>query len=132
MPHKLSLDHVSLLVRSLEKSEAFYTGVMGFEPIFNGTHQPNIRWYGIGGVTALHITEADFGRTHLEKQTHFAVHVEDFEGFVSGLRDKGVSFYDWPGNENSVTGRPDGFRQIYVRDPDGYVVEINDHTREIA
>jgi hypothetical protein len=27
-----------------------------------------------------------------------------------------------------VTGRPDGFRQIYIRDPDDYLVEINDHT----
>jgi catechol 2,3-dioxygenase-like lactoylglutathione lyase family enzyme len=132
MPHQLKLDHVSLLVRSLAASEKFYTEVLGFEPIYNGTHQPNIRWYGIGGLDALHITEGDFGKTHLEKQTHFAINVEDFDGFVASLREKGVTFYDWPGNENSDTGRPDGFRQVYVRDPDGYLVEINDHTRADA
>jgi catechol 2,3-dioxygenase-like lactoylglutathione lyase family enzyme len=128
----MKLDHVSLLVRSLDKTEKFYTEVLGFEPIHNGTNQPNIRWYGIGGIDALHVTEADFGKTHLEKQTHFAISVDDFDGVVQSLRDKGVTFYDWPGNENSVTGRPDGFRQIYVRDPDNYLVEINDHTREKA
>jgi catechol 2,3-dioxygenase-like lactoylglutathione lyase family enzyme len=132
MAHRLKLDHVSLLVRSLDASEEFYTRVLGFEPIYNGTLQPNIRWYGIGGLDALHITEGDLGRTYLEKQTHFAVSVEDFDTFVQGLRDKSVTFTDWSGNENEVTGRPDGFRQIYVRDPDGYVVEINDHTRSSA
>lgn len=128
----MKLDHVSLLVRSLDQTEKFYTDVLGFEPIYNGTHQPNIRWYGIGGLDALHVTEADFGKTHLEKQTHFAISVDDFEAFVQSLRNKGVIFYDWPGNENSVTGRPDGFRQVYVRDPDDYLVEINNHTREKA
>lgn len=128
----MMLDHVSLLVRSLDKTEKFYTEVLGFEPIYNGTHQPHIRWYGIGGLAALHVTEGDFGKTHLEKQTHFAISIDDFEAFVESLRNKGVTFYDWPGNENSVTGRPDGFKQVYVRDPDNYVVEINNHTREKA
>ena len=132
MPHKMSLDHVSLLVRNLDASEAFYTGVLGFTPIHNGTTQPHIRWYGIGGVTALHITQGEFGKTHLEKPTHFAVHVEDFDGFVADLRNRGIPFWDWPGKPNNVTGRPDGFRQIYVQDPDGYWIEVNDHTRGVA
>lgn len=126
----MKLDHVSLLVRSLDKTEEFYTNVLGFEPIDNGTLQPNIRWYGIGGLDALHVTEGDVGKTHLEKQTHFAISVDDFEAFVQSLRDKDVIFYDWPGNENAVTGRPDGFKQVYLRDPDNYLVEINNHTRE--
>jgi len=62
MPN-MTLDHVSLLVRSLEASSKFYTGVLGFVPIHNGTEKPNIRWFGIGGITALHITEEDFGDT---------------------------------------------------------------------
>ena len=88
--------------------------------------------YGIGGLDVLHVTEADFGRTHLEKQTHFAISVDDFDAFVQSLRNKGVTFCDWHGNENLITGRPDGFRQVYVRDPDNYLVEINNHTREKA
>ena len=43
-----------------------------------------------------------------------------------------MTYYDWPGNENTISARPDGFRQIYVRDPDGYLVEINDHTKHVA
>lgn len=128
MPN-ITLDHVSLLVRSLEASSKFYTEVLGFEPINNGTEKPNIRWFGIGDTTALHITEEDFGDTCLKKQTHFAVCVDDFEGFVDQLRAKGVTFWSWSGKTGEVTGRPDGFHQIYLSDPDGYWVEINDHHR---
>ena len=95
MAHTLSLDHVSLLVRSLEASTKFYTDILGFTPIHNGTNQPNIRWFGIGGIDVLHITEADFGDTKLLKQTHFAINVADFDGFVAELRAKGVRFWSW-------------------------------------
>jgi catechol 2,3-dioxygenase-like lactoylglutathione lyase family enzyme len=91
----MTLDHVSLLVRNLEASSKFYTEVMGFVPIHNGTERSNIRWFGIGGITALHITEDDFGDTRLKKQTHFAVCVDDFDGFVAELRAKGVKFWSW-------------------------------------
>jgi lactoylglutathione lyase len=132
MPAKMSLDHVSLLVRSLEKSTKFYTEVLGFYPIHNGTTQPNIRWFGIGGITSLHMTETDFGDTKVLKQTHFAVHVDDFDGFVADLRKRGIDFWSWGEKHGEVTGRPDGFKQIYVADPDGYWIEVNDHTREMA
>jgi lactoylglutathione lyase len=128
----MTLDHVSLLVRNLEASSKFYTEVMGFVPIHNGTERSNIRWFGIGGITALHITEDDFGDTRLKKQTHFAVCVDDFDGFVAELRAKGVKFWSWSEKIGEVTGRPDGFHQIYLADPDGYWVEVNDHNRHSA
>lgn len=123
----LSLDHVSLLVRSLEASTKFYTEVLGLELIENGTRQPNIRWFGFDGHDALHVTEADFGDTKLGKSTHFALSTPDFDAFVADLGARALTFYDWPGRENNVTARPDGFRQIYLQDPDGYWIEVNDH-----
>ena len=128
----MSLDHVSLLVRSLEASTKFYTEVLGFTPIHNGTEKANIRWFGIGGITALHITEDDFAGTRVKKQTHFAVYTDDLDGFVAKLRVNGTKFWSWAEKHGEVTDRPDGFHQIYLADPDGYWIEVNDHNREIA
>lgn len=58
--------------------------------------------------------------------------VDDLDALVDDFRTRGVTFYDWPGSGNVITPRPDGFRQIYVQDPDGYWIEINDHRRENA
>ena len=127
MPRKLSLDHISLLVRSLEASAKFYTEVIGLEPIANGSGKPNIRWFGIGGEDALHIIEDDFGAMRPHKSNHFAMRVEDFDGFIADLKARGIPFHDWTGTAENVTARADGFRQIFIEDPDGYWVEVNDH-----
>jgi catechol 2,3-dioxygenase-like lactoylglutathione lyase family enzyme len=132
MPAHLALDHVSLMVTSLEVSTRFYTEVLGFEPIHNGTEKSNIRWFGIGGLASLHITEGDFAGTHLKKETHFAVSATNFDDVIAGFRARRIPFFDWPGTPDRVTGRPDGFRQVYLQDPDGYWIEINDHTRAVA
>ena len=63
MRYALGLDHISLLVRSLDVSTKFYTEVLGFDVIHNGTEQSHIRWFGIGGIDSLHITQGDFGKT---------------------------------------------------------------------
>jgi translation elongation factor EF-Tu-like GTPase len=55
-----------------------------------------------------------------------------FDEIVADFRARKIPFFDWPGNPDNVTGRPDGFRQIYVQDPDNYWIEINDHTRPVA
>lgn len=126
-PSRLRLDHISLLVRDLDRSASFYQTAFGLPEIENGTRRPEIRWFGISEYQALHITEGDVSTTHLEKQTHFAVCADDLDAMVAHLKASGIAYYDWAGNQGSLTGRPDGFRQIYVRDPDGYLVEINDH-----
>jgi catechol 2,3-dioxygenase-like lactoylglutathione lyase family enzyme len=127
MPRKLSLDHISLPVRSLDASAKFYIEVIGLEPITNGSGKANIRWLGIGGEDALHIIEADFGDRRPDKASHFAMRVDDLDGFVADLEARGIPFHDWTGAANNVTARPDGFRQIFIADPDGYWVEVNDH-----
>jgi len=35
-------------------------------------------------------------------------------------------FEDWAGTKGAVTTRVDKVKQLYLQDPDGYCVEIND------
>jgi catechol 2,3-dioxygenase-like lactoylglutathione lyase family enzyme len=43
------------------------------------------------------------------------------------LRERGIAWSDFAGSPGAVSsGRSDGVRQIFLRDPDGYWVEVND------
>lgn len=126
----IGIDHVSLLVRDMDRSIAFYTGVLGLEllpPI--PSYPTTIRWLSIGGIDALHLTQGDFGSTYLTKTTHFALRHYAFDQLIERLRSTGQAFCDWFGAADVVGTRPDGIRGIYLEDPDGYWVEINDHTQ---
>ncbi|URK87820.1 hypothetical protein LP421_08535 [Rhizobium sp. RCAM05350] len=92
----------------------------------------NVAWLTIGGLDAIHLIEGDFGATYLTKDTHFALRIDSLDAFVADISAKGVTFYDWPGNTGRIGVRRDGFRQAYVQDPDGYWIEINDHTSAVA
>jgi lactoylglutathione lyase len=127
MPRAYRLDHASLLVRNLGDSVRFYTEVFGFQPIPIEPGHPQILWLSIGDLDALHLTEGDVEGVHLEKAIHFALRVEDLDSFIVDLQARSISFCDWPGHEGQVGRAPGGYRQIFIQDPDGYWVEINDH-----
>ena len=116
---------------TLSRSVAFYTDILGFTPI-ERSGSANVAWLTIGGLDTIHLIEGDFGATHLTKDTHFALRIDDLDAFVTDIAAKGVTFYDWPGNIGKIGVRRDGFRQAYLQDPDGYWIEINDHTRAVA
>jgi catechol 2,3-dioxygenase-like lactoylglutathione lyase family enzyme len=46
---------------------------------------------------------------------------------LSHLDTKGIAYGDWPGMQGKVHVRPDGVRGVYLEDPDGHWIEINDH-----
>jgi len=124
--YRFGLDHFALLVRDVEASLAFYRDVMGFAPI-QRSGSANVAWLEIGGGDAIHLIQGDFGETHVTKDTHVAVSTADFDAFVADITARGIVFTDWPGNAGRIGVHRNGFRQIYVQDPDGYWIEINDH-----
>lgn len=52
--------------------------------------------------------------------------VDALTPFISNLEKHSISYESWAGEQNSITIRSDGIRQIYIRDPNGYWIEIND------
>lgn len=122
------LDHVSLLVRDIGISTQFYVDVFGW-PIVRTSGDPVTgQWLGIGGSDTLHLNQGDMGGIQVTKDNHLAVRIDGFDDFLARLRGLGVTYYDWPGKPSAVGQHPAGFRQVYIQDPNGYWVEINDHT----
>jgi len=119
------LEHVSLSVKDVNKSAAFYNTVFGISEIVNRGEKAGIRWFSLGQGRELHLISTVSGTVKLNKALHFAVTAMDFDGFVSRLQKSNVPYTDWNGTAQTISLRPDGVKQVYVQDPDGNWIEIN-------
>jgi catechol 2,3-dioxygenase-like lactoylglutathione lyase family enzyme len=120
------LDHIALLVRDLEESVGFLTGVLGLSEMANPMGGTAIRWIEIGDGRRFHVQAGDISSVHVEKQTHFALSASDFDAVLARFAAQGVAFSDMKGTPGGINIRPDGMRAIFVEDPNGYWFEIND------
>ena len=51
---------------------------------------------------------------------------KNFELFIDNLKINQIDFSNWKGELNTIQERVDGQRQIWIQDPQGYWIEIND------
>jgi lactoylglutathione lyase len=122
----LRLDHIALLVRDLEASARFYAALPGIREVANPMGGTHIRWFEYAGGQRFHLQAGDVSRTHVEKATHFAFSTDDFESVLEIFAATGVAYSDFRGTPAAVNVRPDGVRAVFLQDPDGYWIEIND------
>ena len=126
------LNHVSITVTDVAKAREFYTGLLGLEeiprPAFNF---PGI-WYSLGNGLSLHIILNDeLVRPAVEREkilaryAHFALWTEDADQCASKIAELGLPVRD-------VVSGPTGLRQIFVKDPDGNMVEFIGPTKNAA
>jgi catechol 2,3-dioxygenase-like lactoylglutathione lyase family enzyme len=123
---QIKTNHIAVHVSDLKESKDFYESILKLqeidEPFKDGIHA----WYDIGGGSALHLIERVDTPTEISKTNHLCFSMKDMDGFIERLRSTNYPFEDWPGEKGKITTRPDGVRQIYIQDPDGYWLEIND------
>lgn len=123
---EVAIDHYAINVNDLERSVDFYQKIFGLQEIADGTEQPHIRWFRLGSTQELHIIEVDSLDKRIPKGVHLALAVRDFDRFRESIINYNLDYYDWPGTKNEISTRPDKVRQLYIQDPDGYWVEVND------
>ncbi|OZI05296.1 glyoxalase [Siphonobacter sp. BAB-5385] len=119
----LELDHVALYVADAEQSIQFYRDVLELEPLPRPAFDFPGAWFSLGGNKQLHLLgnrAEPLEETVLgSRKNHFAVKVADMEETEAFLRRKGLTF-------RGPKARPDGIRQIFLQDPDGYWLEFNE------
>ncbi|MCP9235103.1 VOC family protein [Lewinella sp. JB7] len=126
-PFRASFDHYAINVDNLQRSADFYQRVFQLETVFNGTGNDRRVWFSLGEGMALHIIETDTVDVKTTKGVHLCIAVANFDDFVDHLRKESIPFETWRGEAMQSNTRPDGVRQVYLQDPDGYWVEVNDN-----
>ena len=123
---RLRLDHIALCVRDLDESAAFYTALPGIREVPNPMGGKHIRWFEYANGQRFHMQAGDVSTTHVEKSTHFAFSADDFDAVLAHIQAKGFAYSDFKGTPGAINVRPDGMRAIFLQDPNGYWIEIND------
>lgn len=125
------LEHVALAVADVDASAAFYRRLFALPELPSPVKGP--RWLDLGGGVQLHLFPGRTAPPNPERRTHLALAVAGFDGFVARLTAEHIAFVDFTGKPATVQNvRGDGVRQIFIRDPDGYWVEVNDAARKAA
>jgi catechol 2,3-dioxygenase-like lactoylglutathione lyase family enzyme len=116
--------HVSVTVTDVTKAREFYSHTLGLQEIPRPAFEfPGI-WYSLGGDLQLHIILNDrLVRPAVERETiqaqypHFALWTDDCDATATRIETLGLVCRD-------VFSGPTGLRQVFVKDPDGNMVEF--------
>jgi len=116
----LGLHHATFLSGDMQRSRAFYEGVLGLRPdpkrplmVFDGV------WYNVGAqqlhLMALPDPEAGLQRpAHGGRDRHVALAVDDLNALAQRLLQHGIAF----------TLSQSGRQALFCRDPDGNALEF--------
>lgn len=120
------LNHTAIYVQNLKKSAAFYRDVVGLDTIPEPFHDGKHAWFKTGPGTSLHIIEGAPAKKDYYKNQHTCFSVASVDAFTESLKRNNIPWEDRDGAKMKTTTRVDGVKQIWLKDPDGYWVEIND------
>lgn len=122
-----SLDHVTLVVKDLEQSRQFYVDGLGMREVPRPAFSFPGAWFQ-AGATLIHLIGEHPGGSpagnplaeefRTTRSNHFAFLVDDVEAAYIRAKELGLQIVSPP------KSRPDGFVQVFLNDPDGFVVEL--------
>jgi len=123
---KPAFNHIAIYVKDLETATNFYQNIIGLDTISNPFHDGKHTWFSIGNAMELHLIAGTPSTQTFDQSNHFCFSVHSMEAFTKKLSLQRIAYENLKHEPNSVTMRPDGVKQIYLKDPDGHWVEIND------
>ena len=124
---KVRINHTAIFVKDLKTTKAFYEGILGLDTIPEPFHDGKHVWYSMGfpGVS-MHVIQGAAEKKEYYKNQHTCFSLESVEAFAKVLEKNKIPYEDVAGKKNTITTRVDGVKQIWLQDPDGYWIEVND------
>lgn len=122
-----SLDHVTIVVKDLERSRQFYVDGLGMTEVPRPSFTFPGSWFQAGD-TQIHLIQEHVGtppagnplpeQFRTSRSHHFAFVIDDADAAYARAQELGMKIVSPP------KSRPDGFVQVFLNDPDGHVVEL--------
>lgn len=123
---KAILNHTAIYVVDVQKSVVFYQQILGLDTIPEPFHDGKHAWFRTGPGLALHVIEGAPVKKEYYKNQHTCFSVGSVQNFITLLQKNNIAWEDRDGTKMAVTTRIDGVKQIWLQDPDGYWIEVND------
>jgi len=113
------IDHAAFHVSDLEASRRFYREALGLSEKPRPDFPFPGAWYAVGASQEIHLIQRSpkEGPYTVPRERHVALSVTDIAAAEAHLRAMGCDV-------QPAKPRPDGVIQLYVRDPDGHVIEL--------
>ncbi len=120
-------DHITLICADLAATRRFYVDFLGMSEVTRPAFKFPGLWFELAGMQ-IHATQespeaglagwGDRGNTIASRGHHFALAVDDAAAAEKVAAEHGIRV------ASPLQQRPDGFKQLYLYDPDGHVVEL--------
>jgi lactoylglutathione lyase len=119
MAKVLQINHVTIIVDSLDRARGFYERELGLEPLPTFNLDFPAQFYRINDTQQLHVTEWEDTASF---RGHVCLQVDDFNTVFYRMRELGaIDTRPW----GKVRRLPDGAMQMFVRDPSANLIEIS-------
>ncbi len=119
-------NHTTIFVTDLKRSADFYEKALQLPVIPEPFHDSKHVWLRAGEHSQIHVVLGAKEDGPHDINIHLAFSVPSVETFMKHLDDMNVKYGNWAQSQKTPQVRPDGVKQIYLQDPDGYWIEIND------
>jgi lactoylglutathione lyase len=119
-PTTEALDHVALYVRDVPTSANFYEKTLLLSRLPRPAFDFPGAWFRLGVSQELHLIgnrREDDNVMSGSRSNHFALKVLDLDAWEAHFQQKKATY-------RPPKARPDGIRQIFIQDPDGYWIEL--------
>jgi lactoylglutathione lyase len=123
----VTLDHVAIFVADQPRSVTFYTELFGLKEIPSPFPPGGPRWFLFANGIEFHIQPGRKEPLALPRRVHFAVTVQSLDPVIAWLKAHGMTWVDSSDRVGQIARtRTDGVQQIFLQDPDGHWIEVND------
>jgi lactoylglutathione lyase len=122
-PH---VNHITVYVTDLARASDFYKKVMLLDTIPEPFHDHRHTWFSMGNHAQLHVVSGAKSDIPHDVNIHLAFSVASVPEFMKHLDQMNVRYGNMAGDQKVIQPRPDKVSQIYLQDPDGYWIEVND------